>query len=94
MERNNINNNAEFQKNDAVCENFDEYVLETSHLTKAYSRKNVVNNLNMRIKKGDIYGFIGKNGAGKTTTIKMIAGMVSPTSGNIKIFGKENLSEP
>lgn len=94
MEQNNINNNAEIQSNSAVCESSEEYVLETSNLTKTYSRKNVVNNLNMRIKKGDIYGFIGKNGAGKTTTIKMIAGMISPTSGNIKLFGKENLSEP
>ncbi|MGN1043400.1 MAG: ABC transporter ATP-binding protein [Acutalibacteraceae bacterium] len=94
MEQNNMNNGTEIQNNDAVYQSSDEYVLETSHLTKAYSRKNVVNDLDMRIKKGDIYGFIGKNGAGKTTTIKMIAGMVSPTSGNIKIFGKENLSEP
>ncbi|MDO4476431.1 MAG: ABC transporter ATP-binding protein [Clostridia bacterium] len=96
MEQNivNVDNDAEIQKNDEVSEMSEEYVLETKNLTKTYSRKNVVNNLNMKIRKGDIYGFIGKNGAGKTTTIKMISGMISPSSGSIKLFGKENLSEP
>ncbi len=50
-------------------------VLKTSHLTKTYSSKLVVNELSMTIQRGDIYGFIGKNGAGKTTLIRMIAGL-------------------
>lgn len=70
-----------------------EYVLETKDLTKKYSKKAVVDNLNIKIRKGDIYGFIGKNGAGKTTTIKMISGLASPTSGEIALFGSNNLSE-
>ncbi len=86
----NVSDNAEVQNS---AESSEKYVLETTGLTKTYSRKNVVNNLNMKIRKGDIYGFIGKNGAGKTTTIKMITGMISPSSGSIKLFGKEKLSD-
>ena len=70
-----------------------EYILETRDLTKVYSKKVAVNNVNLSIRKGDIYGFIGKNGAGKTTTIKMIAGLAHPTSGEIKLFGSGDLAE-
>lgn len=70
-----------------------EYVLETSELTKTYARKNAVDHINLKIRKGDIYGFIGKNGAGKTTTIKMVVGLNNPTSGKMKLFGSENLQE-
>lgn len=86
----NVSDNVEAQKDAEISE---KYVLETTGLTKTYSRKNVVNNLDMKIRKGDIYGFIGKNGAGKTTTIKMITGMISPSAGSIKLFGKEKLSD-
>lgn len=86
----NVSDNVEIQKDAELSE---KYVLETIGLTKTYSRKNVVNNLNMKVRKGDIYGFIGKNGAGKTTTIKMITGMISPSSGSIELFGKEKLSD-
>lgn len=70
-----------------------EYILETENLTKKYSKQVAVDSVNLKIRKGDIYGFIGKNGAGKTTTIKMISGLANPTSGSIKLFGSENLSE-
>lgn len=70
-----------------------EYVLETNNLTKKYSKKAVVDNLNIKIRKGDIYGFIGKNGAGKTTTIKMISGLAGPTSGEITLFGSSDLAD-
>lgn len=70
-----------------------EYVLETKDLTKKYSKKAVVDNLNIKIRKGDIYGFIGKNGAGKTTTIKMISGLANPTSGEVRLFGSSDLAE-
>ena len=70
-----------------------EYVLETSELTKTYARKNAVDHINLKIRKGDIYGFIGKNGAGKTTTIKMVVGLNNPTSGKMELFGSENLQE-
>jgi ABC-2 type transport system ATP-binding protein len=66
-----------------------EYILQTFGLTKQYGKNTAVNNLNMKIKKGDIYGFIGRNGAGKTTTIRMITGLVTPTSGEIELFSKK-----
>ena len=65
-------------------------VIETNMLTKKYGNQTAVNNINLHIEKGKIYGLLGRNGAGKTTTLKMILGLVTPTSGNIKIFG-ENL---
>lgn len=67
-------------------------ILQIENLTKTYGKNNSVSHINMTINKGDIYGFIGRNGAGKTTTIKMITGMVSPTSGKIKLFESDNLS--
>ena len=70
-----------------------EYVLETESLTKTYRGKNAVDHIDLKIRKGDIYGFIGKNGAGKTTTIKMIAGLNRPTSGSMKLFGSDDLQE-
>ncbi|QZY55858.1 ABC transporter ATP-binding protein [Crassaminicella profunda] len=68
-----------------------EYVLKTVNLTKQYKNKKAVDNLNIHIKKGEIYGFLGENGAGKTTTIRMIMGLVKPTGGSIEIFG-ENIT--
>lgn len=70
-----------------------EYVLKTKDLTKVYSRKPAVNKVNLEIKKGEIYGFIGRNGAGKTTTIRMAVGLAKPTSGEIELFGSKNLKE-
>lgn len=66
-----------------------EYILQTFGLTKRYGKNTVINNVNMKIKKGDIYGFIGRNGAGKTTTIRMITGLVAPTSGEIELFSQK-----
>ena len=62
-------------------------VLKTSQLTKTYSSKQVVKELSMTIQQGDIYGFIGKNGAGKSTTIKMLSGILQPTSGSVTVDG-------
>lgn len=70
-----------------------EYVLQTNNLTKTYAGKCVVDHVNMNIKRGDIYGFVGKNGAGKTTLIRMVAGLALPTQGDIKLFGSKELSE-
>lgn len=67
------------------------YILKTCNLTKAYGGKEVVSNVNMNIKKGEIYGFLGPNGAGKTTIMKMVTNLIKPTSGEIEIFG-ENLT--
>lgn len=70
-----------------------ENILETINITKKFSKKVAVSAVNMNIKKGDIYGFIGKNGAGKTTLIKMLVGLSRPTSGFIELFGSENLNK-
>ena len=70
-----------------------EYVLRTKDLTKVYARKKAVDKVNLEIKKGDIYGFIGKNGAGKTTTIRMAVGLAKPTSGQIELFESTNLKK-
>ncbi|MBU3091013.1 ABC transporter ATP-binding protein [Clostridium sp. CM028] len=66
-----------------------EYILKTSNLTKTYNGKEVVANVNMNIKKGEIYGFLGPNGAGKTTIMKIMTNLVKPTSGEVEIFGEK-----
>ncbi|TCT14645.1 ABC-2 type transport system ATP-binding protein [Natranaerovirga pectinivora] len=65
------------------------YVIETNNLTKQFKNFTAVNNLDLKIEEGTIYGFLGPNGAGKTTTINMLTGLFKPTSGNIKICGEE-----
>ena len=65
-----------------------EYILETSGLTKRYFKNTAADNISLKIRQGEIYGFIGKNGAGKTTTMRMICGLSCPTSGEVKIFGR------
>jgi ABC-type multidrug transport system ATPase subunit len=65
-----------------------EVVLSTHNLTKRYGSRTVVNNLNLEIHKGDIFGFLGPNGAGKTTSIRMILGLITQTSGDVTILGK------
>ena len=54
------------------------YAIETRALTKAYGGRRVVDNLNLHVRTGDIYGFVGKNGAGKSTVMKMIDSLVTP----------------
>lgn len=63
------------------------YILRTTNLVKKFRDKEVVTNVNMNIKKGEIYGFLGPNGAGKTTIMKMIVNLIKPSSGEIEIFG-------
>ncbi|OUO48693.1 MULTISPECIES: ABC transporter ATP-binding protein [Atopobiaceae] len=62
-------------------------VIETHGLTKRYRRKLAVDNLDMTVAAGDIYGFVGKNGSGKSTTMKMICGLARPTAGEVVLFG-------
>lgn len=66
-----------------------ELLLQTRNLTKQYGRHRAVDDVNMHIKKGAIYGFIGRNGAGKTTCLKMISGLSTPSYGEIEMFGYE-----
>ncbi len=65
----------------------DEMLLVTDELSKVYKKVTAVNSVSLHIKKGTIYGLIGKNGAGKTTIMKMITGMATPTSGSFKYSG-------
>ncbi|WP_440898725.1 ABC transporter ATP-binding protein [Bacillus cereus] len=64
-------------------------IIKTTNLTKIYGKQKSVDNLNIHVQQGEIYGFIGRNGAGKTTTIRMLLGLIKPTSGKIEIFGEE-----
>lgn len=64
-----------------------EYVLETRSLCKRYKNFKALDDLNMHVPKGSIYGFVGKNGAGKTTLIRQICGLQIPTSGEYEILG-------
>ena len=68
-------------------------VLKTYNITKKYGEQLAVDNVNMTIKKGDIYGFIGKNGAGKTTLIRLITGLIHKSSGEIELLGVNEENE-
>lgn len=68
-------------------------IVETNGLTKRYGENLSVNNLNLSVRVGSIYGFLGPNGAGKTTTLKMLLGLVHPTKGEINLFGKRLTSK-
>ncbi|MBE6069558.1 MAG: ABC transporter ATP-binding protein [Clostridium lundense] len=65
-----------------------EYVLRTNNLSKKYKEDFALNNVNLEIKKGEIYGFIGQNGAGKTTLLRIVTGLSFPTKGNVELFGE------
>lgn len=71
-------------------------VLRISNLSKSFKKKKVVNNINLTVEQGDVFGFLGPNGAGKTTTIRMILGLIKSNNGNVEINGydiKENFSQ-
>jgi len=72
-------------------------MLETKNLTKKYGSFNAVDKLNLSVKEGSIFGFLGHNGAGKTTTISMLTTLILPTEGSATIGGydvvKDNLQE-
>lgn len=71
-------------------ENFnDELIIEIKNLSKNFKNLRAVENLNINVFKGDVFGFLGPNGAGKSTTIRMLLTLIKPTKGNIKIFGKD-----
>ena len=64
------------------------YILQTSRLTKTIGGKELVRDVDIHVKKGEIYGFLGPNGAGKTTVMKMILNLWKPTMGTVELFGK------
>lgn len=65
-----------------------EFIIETKHLTKQYGAQKSVADLNIHVRKGRIYGLLGRNGAGKTTTMKMLLGLTDPTAGEVLLWGK------
>jgi len=69
-------------------------MIELKSLTKKYGDYTAVDDLNLSVQKGEIFGFIGPNGAGKTTTIKMIGGILAPSAGTVKITGIDIQQEP
>ncbi|GAC1355870.1 MAG: hypothetical protein NVS4B11_32840 [Ktedonobacteraceae bacterium] len=67
-------------------------VIHTHELTKTFGSLVAVNNLELEVMRGDVFGFLGPNGSGKTTTIRMLLGLIRPTSGHISIFDMDNSS--
>ena len=65
--------------------------IETKSLTKYYGDARGIVDVNLTVEKGEIYGFVGPNGAGKSTTIRTLLGLIFPTSGSAKIFGKDTI---
>src|SRR5207237_3125563 len=59
-------------------------------LTKAFGKLVAVNDLNLQVMRGDVFGFLGPNGSGKTTTIRMLLGLIRPTAGRATLFGMDN----
>lgn len=67
-----------------------EYVLRTKNIYKKYGKSLALDNINIEIKKGEIYGFIGQNGAGKTTLLRVVTGLTIPTKGTVELFGQSS----
>ncbi len=65
-----------------------EKIIEVQNLTKRFKDLKAVDNLNLNVYRGDVFGFLGPNGAGKSTTIRMLLSLISPTEGSISLFGK------
>lgn len=70
-----------------------DYVIKAISITKMYKKHKVLDDLSINIKKGDIYGLIGKNGAGKTTMIRVLTGLVIPNEGQVELFGHSEKNE-
>jgi ABC-2 type transport system ATP-binding protein len=66
-----------------------EVVLRTQSLSKSYGSRLAVDNLNLEVRRGEIFGFLGPNGAGKTTTIRMALGLIAPTGGSVEVLGQD-----
>ena len=66
----------------------DDLIIETKRLTKIYGEQAAVNAVDLHVKKGRIFGLLGRNGAGKTTIMKMILGLATITSGEVDVFGR------
>lgn len=70
-----------------------EYVIETRRLSKSFNGIQALKDLDLRVSKNSIFGFLGRNGAGKTTTLKLLLGLISPNSGGGSVFGMDFLED-
>lgn len=68
-----------------------QFSLQVSNLNKTINKRHIIKDLSFDVKKGEVFGFLGPNGAGKTTTIRMIVGLTTPTSGDVKVLGRSVL---
>ena len=71
-----------------------EYAIQVENLTKKFGSFVAVNNISFSVKKGEIFGFLGPNGSGKSTTIRMLCGVIMPTSGKGEVLGYDITKEP
>jgi len=69
-------------------------VLETQNLTKQYGTFTAVDNLNLKVRQGEVFGLLGPNGAGKTTTILMLLGLTEPTAGTVRVLDFDPVRQP
>jgi len=79
-----------------IVQKTDEFAIETIHLSKIFGKGNqirAVDNLNLQVRKGEVFGFVGPNGAGKTTTMKMLIGLLEPSEGSGKVAGYDIVRE-
>ncbi|MEJ8304716.1 ABC transporter ATP-binding protein [Saccharibacillus sacchari] len=72
----------------------DSFVLRVRDLNKRIGRKTIIHSINFDVREGEIFGFLGPNGAGKTTTIRMLVGLIKPTSGSVEICGFDVQKQP
>jgi ABC-2 type transport system ATP-binding protein len=70
-------------------ENHHEWIIQTNQLSRNFGKISAVNQINLEVPAGSVYGFLGPNGAGKTTTIRLLLGLIQPTFGSIKMFGHD-----
>src|SRR5580704_6526227 len=71
----------------------DDYLIDVHHLCKSFAGKPAVIDLSLRVKRGEIFGFLGPNGSGKTTTIRMLCGLMTPDSGSGECLGYDILHD-
>ena len=69
-------------------------MIELSGLTKKYGNFTAVDGIDLKVPRGELFGFLGPNGAGKTTTLRMIAGILKPTAGSVRIAGIDLAADP
>ena len=66
-----------------------DYVIETDRVSRFFKHTKALDEFNLRVPRGSIYGFLGRNGSGKTTAIKILAGLIKPTSGSVRVLGRD-----